>query len=281
MRARLRSRRHLGEFEALQGRVLIIAGSDPSGGAGIQADIKTVTALGGYAAAAITSLTVQNTRGVTGVHPVAPEIIRAQIVAVLDDVGADAIKIGMIGERAVGVAIADTLVEHAAAIPVVLDPVLVATSGDALAADEIPSLLLERLVPIAAIVTPNSEEAARLTGLSIKTADDLVAAGRALIRRGATAALVKGGHLDGDTVEDALVTLDGARIFRNPRIATSSTHGTGCTLASAVATGIAQGLPLAAAVKRAIDYVHEAIRSAPGLGSGHGPLNHAWPFQRS
>ncbi len=281
MRARLRSRRHLGEFEALQGRVLIIAGSDPSGGAGIQADIKTVTALGGYAAAAITSLTVQNTRGVTGVHPVAPEIIRAQIVAVLDDVGADAIKIGMIGERAAGVAIADTLVEHAAAIPVVLDPVLVATSGDALAADEIPSLLLERLVPIAAIVTPNSEEAARLTGLSIKTADDLVAAGRALIRRGATAALVKGGHLDGDTVEDALVTLDGARIFRNPRIATSSTHGTGCTLASAVATGIAQGLPLAAAVKRAIDYVHEAIRSAPGLGSGHGPLNHAWPFQRS
>lgn len=281
MRARLRSRRHLGEFEALQGRVLIIAGSDPSGGAGIQADIKTVTALGGYAAAAITSLTVQNTRGVTGVHPVAPEIIRAQIVAVLDDVGADAIKIGMIGERAAGVAIADTLVEHAAAIPVVLDPVLVATSGDALAADEIPSLLLERLVPIAAIVTPNSEEAARLTGLSIKTADDLVAAGRALIRRGATAALVKGGHLDGDTVEDALVTLDGARIFRNPRIATSSTHGTGCTLASAVATGIAQGLPLAAAVKRAIDYVHEAIRSAPGLGSGHGPLNHAWPFKRS
>lgn len=281
MRARLRSRRHLGEFEALQGRVLIIAGSDPSGGAGIQADIKTVTALGGYAAAAITSLTVQNTRGVTGVHPVAPEIIRAQIVAVLDDVGADAIKIGMIGERAAGVAIADTLVEHAAAIPVVLDPVLVATSGDALAADEIPSLLLERLVPIAAIVTPNSEEAARLTGLSIKTADDLVAAGRALIRRGATAALVKGGHLEGDTVEDALVTLDGARIFRSPRIATSSTHGTGCTLASAVATGIAQGLPLAAAVKRAIDYVHEAIRSAPGLGSGHGPLNHAWPFQRS
>ncbi len=264
----------------MQGRVLIIAGSDPSGGAGVQADIKTVTALGGYAAAAITSLTVQNTKGVTGVHPVAPEIIRAQIMAVLEDIGADAIKIGMIGERAAGVVIADTLVEFAATIPVILDPVLIATSGDALAADGIPALLLERLVPIAAIVTPNSDEAARLTGLSIKISDDLVSAGQALIRRGATAALVKGGHLEGDTVEDALVTLDGARVFRNPRLLTTSTHGTGCTLASAVATGIAQGLPLAAAVKRAIDYVQEAIRTAPGFGSGHGPLNHAWPFQR-
>lgn len=264
----------------MQGRVLIIAGSDPSGGAGVQADIKTVTALGGYAAAAITSLTVQNTTGVFGVHPVAPDIIRAQIIAVLEDVGADAIKIGMIGQKEAGTAIADALVDYAAAIPVILDPVLMATSGAALAADEIPALLLERLLPLAAIVTPNSDEAARLTGLSIANADDLVAAGTALIRRGATAALVKGGHLQGEMVEDALVTLDGARIFRNPRLETTSTHGTGCTLASAVATGIAQGLPLAAAVKRAIDYVHEAIRTAPGLGRGHGPLNHAWPITR-
>ncbi len=264
----------------MRGRVLIIAGSDPSGGAGAQADIKTVTALGGYAAACITSLTVQNTRGVTGVHAVQAELIRKQIIAVLEDIGADAIKIGMIGEREAGVAIADTLVDYAAAIPVVLDPVLNASSGDALAADGIPALLLERLVPLAAIVTPNSEEATRLTGLSIKTSNDLVAAGTALIQRGATAALVKGGHLQGDTVEDALVTLDGARIFRNPRIDTTSTHGTGCTLASAVATGIAQGLPLAAAVKRAIDYVQEAIRTAPGYGAGHGPLNHAWPITR-
>jgi len=260
--------------------VLIIAGSDPSGGAGVQADIKTVTALGGYAAAAITSLTVQNTKGVTGVHPVAPETIRAQIVAVLEDIGADAIKIGMIGEKAAGLAIADALVEFAAGIPVILDPVLIATSGDALASGDLPSVLLERLVPISAIVTPNADEAARLAGLPIETADDLIAAGQALIRRGATAALVKGGHLEGDIVEDALVTLDGARLFRNPRLDTASTHGTGCTLASAVATGIAQGLPLAAAVKRGIDYVHEAIRTAPGLGAGRGPLNHAWPFQR-
>ena len=264
----------------MQGRVLIIAGSDPSGGAGVQADIKTVTALGGYAAACITSLTVQNTKGVTGVHGVAPEIIRAQIIAVLEDIGADAIKIGMIGEPAAGIAIADTLVDFASAIPIVLDPVLVATSGDALAADGMPALLLERLAPLAAIVTPNAQEAERLTGISVKSTDDLVAAGPALIQRGATAALVKGAHLQGDTIEDALVTLDGARIFRNPRIDTTSTHGTGCTLASAVATGIAQGLPLAAAVKRAIDYVQEAIRTAPGFGGGHGPLNHAWPITR-
>lgn len=263
----------------MAGRVLIIAGSDPSGGAGVQADIKTVTALGGYAAAAITSLTVQNTKGVSAVHPVAAHIIRDQIIAVLEDIGADAIKIGMIGERAAGVAIADALADVSGAIPVILDPVLISTSGDALASDEIPALLLERLVPLSAIVTPNADEARRLSGMEIVSADDLIEAGKSFIHRGATAALVKGGHLAGDVVEDALVTLDGARVFRNPRIETTSTHGTGCTLASAVATGIAQGLPLAAAVKRAIEYVHEAIRTAPGYGGGAGPLNHSWPCQ--
>lgn len=264
----------------MQGRILIIAGSDPSGGAGVQADIKTVTALGGYAAAAITALTIQNTTGVKGVHPVDPQIIRDQIVAVLEDIGADAIKIGMIGEADAALAIADTLVEFAPAIPIVLDPVLAATTGASLAAQSMPTLLLERLVPIAAIVTPNADEAAALTGLSMATADDLIAAGQALVRRGATAALVKGGHLKGDSVEDALVTQDGARLFRNPRLDTRSTHGTGCTLASAIATGVAQGLPLAAAVKRAIDYVHEAIRTAPALGAGHGPLNHVWLLEK-
>lgn len=264
----------------MQGRVLIIAGSDPSGGAGVQADIKTVTALGAYAAAAITALTVQNTKGVTAIEAVSPQLIRLQMIAVLEDIGADAIKIGMIGERRAALAIADTLVEYAPTIPLILDPVLAATSGDALAASEMPETLLERLVPIAAVVTPNADEARALTGLDIKTADDLVSAGNALIQRGATAALVKGGHLEGDVVEDALVTLDGARIFRHPRIETKSTHGTGCTLASALATGVAQGLPLAAATKRAIDYVHEAIRTAPGLGGGAGPLNHAWPLER-
>jgi hydroxymethylpyrimidine/phosphomethylpyrimidine kinase len=260
----------------LKGRVLIIAGSDPSGGAGVQADIKTVTALGGYAAAAITALTVQNTIGVKSVYPVSPELIRDQIAAVLEDIGADAIKIGMIGERAAGVAIADALLELAPTVPLVLDPVLVATSGDPLADAAIPSLLLERLVPISAVVTPNAHEAARLADVVIKNADDMKAAGAALVRRGATAALVKGGHLEGDVVEDALVTLEGIRMFKSPRITTTSTHGTGCTLASAIAVGIAQEMPLAAAVKRAIGYVHEAIRTAPGLGRGCGPLNHAW-----
>jgi len=264
----------------VKGRVLIIAGSDPSGGAGVQADIKTVTALGGYASTAITAITVQNTLGVSAVHGVAPAIIAAQIAAVLDDIGADAIKIGMIGERAAGLAIADAIALRANAIPVIVDPVLVATSGDALAGDGVAALILERFAPLAALITPNAEEARALTGLTVQTAADLVAAGEALMRRGATAALVKGGHLTGDTVEDALVTQAGAEFFRSPRIDTRSTHGTGCTLASAVATGIAQGMTLSAATRRAIDYVQGAIRHAPGFGAGAGPLDHGWMIRR-
>lgn len=247
----------------------------------MQADIKTVTALGGYAAAAITALTVQNTNGVSAVHPVDPAVIRDQIVCVLCDIGADAIKIGMIGARAAALAIADALVEHAPAIPIVLDPVLAATGGERLADEDIPAVLLERLVPLSALVTPNADEAARLAGIAISDAGGLVAAGRALIQRGATAALMKGGHLPGKSVEDVLVTLDGSKVFRSRRIETTSTHGTGCTLASAVATGIAQGLPLADAVKRAIAFVQKAIRTAPELGGGHGPLNHAWTVRKA
>ena len=260
----------------MKGRVLIIAGSDPSGGAGVQADIKAVTALGGYAAAAVTALTVQNTKGVSAVHPVDPAIIAAQIAAVMDDIGADAIKIGMIGDRGAGVAIADAIAFHAASIPVVVDPVLAATSGDALAGEGVAALILERFAPLAAVMTPNADEAAALTGLRIETAADLIAAGENLMRRGATAALVKGGHLEGDVVEDALVTHAGAEIFRGPRIGARALHGTGCTLASAVATGLAQGMTLGAATKRAIDYVQGAIRHAPGFGAGAAPLDHAW-----
>lgn len=264
----------------MKGRVLIIAGSDPSGGAGIQADIKTVTALGGYAAAAITALTVQNTRGVSSVHPIAPDVIRGQIMAVLEDIGADAIKIGMIGESGAAKAIAEVLRENAA-IPVVLDPVLIATSGDALAGEGVAGLILRDLAPLATIMTPNADEAAALTGLPVDSADDLVPAGEALLRAGAKAALVKGGHLKGDVVTDALVTSDGAELFRNPRIGTAPLHGTGCTLASAIATGIAKGLDLQTATARAIDYVREAIRTAPRLGGGAGPLNHAHPCRRN
>ena len=259
----------------MQGRVLIIAGSDPSGGAGVQADIKAVTALGGYAATAITALTVQNTQGVSAVHPVSVDTIAAQIDAVLDDIGADAIKIGMLGSVSVVDLVADKLAPIAGAIPVVVDPVLVATSGDALAGDGVAEAILQRLLPVAAIVTPNTEEAETLTGSDIKSRDDMIAAGEALRARGAEAALVKGGHMPGANVADVLVRAEGALWFENRRIDTTSTHGTGCTLASAIAAGLAQGQSRADAVAAAIRYVHVAIATAPGFGKGHGPLNHA------
>lgn len=262
----------------MKGRVLIIAGSDPSGGAGIQADIKTVTALGGYAAAAITALTVQNTKGVTAVHGVAPDIIAAQIEAVMEDIGADAIKIGMIGDVETAKAV-EAALKKFTSIPVILDPVLIATSGHALATNGVAAFIRDRLLPLAAVVTPNTDEAAALTGHSIETRDGMIAAGRALVACGAGAALVKGGHMTGETVEDALVLPEGERVYSNPRIDTTSTHGTGCTLASAIAAGLAQGMALPAAVKRAIDYTHKAIATAPGFGGGHGPLNHSHPCE--
>ncbi|NWG71462.1 MAG: bifunctional hydroxymethylpyrimidine kinase/phosphomethylpyrimidine kinase [Parvularculaceae bacterium] len=260
-----------------RGRVLIVAGSDPSGGAGIQADIKTVTALGGYAAAAVTALTVQNTRGVTAVMQAPSDIINGQIRAVLDDIGADAIKIGMLGDLTAAEAVEEALKSVARDIPIVLDPVLIATSGHSLAQKGVAEFLVRRLAPLAAVVTPNADEAASLTGFPVSGPADLARAGRDLLRAGAAAALVKGGHLTGEDVVDVLVDPAGEILFRNPRIASTSTHGTGCTLSSAIATGLAQGMALRPAVARAIDYVREAIRTAPGLGSGAGPLNHAHP----
>jgi len=258
----------------MKGRVLIIAGSDPSGGAGVQADIKTVTALGGYAAACVTALTVQNTHGVSAVYPAPPDVIAAQIAAVMSDIGADAIKIGMIGEQAAAEIIARTLAPVAQKIPIILDPVLTATSGDALAGVGVAASLLEKLAPLSAVITPNIEEAAALTGLKVSGRETMIAAGEALVAAGARAALVKGGHLAGEILEDVLVSAGSVRVFSNPRLETSSTHGTGCTLASAIATGLAQGMALQGAVKRAIDYTHLAIKSAPGYGGGCGPLNH-------
>ncbi len=264
----------------MQGRVLIIAGSDPSGGAGVQADVKTVTALGGYAAAAITALTVQNTTGVKAVKGLEPDFIRDQIAAVLDDIGADAIKIGMIGDVEAAGAIAQVLAEWAGRAPIVLDPVLASTSGHALAAGGMAEALMARLVPIAAVVTPNADEAAALTGLEITSANDLARAGRALRAAGAGAALAKGGHLHGHLVTDVLVDADGDTRFENPRLETRATHGTGCTLASALATGLAGGKPLPKAVRDSIAYVRAAIRAAPGFGAGAGPLNHAFAVRR-
>jgi len=256
------------------GRVLVIAGSDSGGGAGIQADIKTITALGGYAATAVTAITVQNTVGVFGVHPIPAAVVEAQGRAVIDDIGADALKTGMLGDVAT-VQAAAALIDHARA-PAVIDPVMVATSGDVLAGPQVAAAIGRLLIPRAALLTPNAPEAAALTGLAIVTTADLRRAGEALLRRGARAVLMKGGHIPGDTVTDVLMTAEGETTFAGPRIDTRHTHGTGCTLASACAAGLAQGLSLEQAVARAWAYVAEAIRRAPGYGAGAGPLDHGW-----
>lgn len=265
---------------AMKGRVLVIAGSDPSGGAGIQADIKTITAHGGYAAAVITALTVQNTTGVSVVQQISASFICDQINAVMSDIGADVIKIGMIGDAEAAHEIAKILSPFAGSIPIILDPVLVASSGDALAGEGMVDVLKSALLPLSAVVTPNAEEAARITNLQVKTSEDLEKAGKSLCEMGAGAALVKGGHLVGDEVTDILMADGAAIMFKNPRFQSNSTHGTGCTLASALAVQLAQGASLELAVSKAIDYVREAIKTAPGFGNGPGPLNHAHPVDR-
>ena len=260
-----------------RGRVLIVAGSDSGGGAGIQADIKTVTVLGGYAATAIAAVTIQNTLGVTGVHPIPLQVIEAQARAVLDDIGADAIKTGMLGDAAVVELVARLIGEYD--IPAVVDPVMIAKGGEPLLAADAVAAVLEWLVPRAALLTPNAPEAQALTGLRVETTDDLRRAGDRLIALGAQSVLMKGGHIPGDRVVDLLMTPFAETRYESGRIDTRHTHGTGCTLASACAAGLAQGLSLDAAVQRARDYVLEAIRQAPGLGAGHGPLDHGWPLK--
>jgi hydroxymethylpyrimidine/phosphomethylpyrimidine kinase len=260
------------------GRVLIIAGSDSGGGAGIQADIKTVTALGGYAATAITAVTVQNTLGVTGVHPIPLEVVAAQAAAVLDDIGADAIKTGMLGDIAMVEQVA-AILDGARGVPAVVDPVMIAKGGAPLLAAEAIDAVRTLMIPRAALLTPNAPEAEALTGLSVADADDLRRAGEALLALGARAVLMKGGHVPGETVVDILMTPAGETTFEAPRLDTRHTHGTGCTLASACATGLAQGMGLESAVGRAWAYVQEAMARAPGFGAGHGPLDHAWPMR--
>jgi hydroxymethylpyrimidine/phosphomethylpyrimidine kinase len=259
--------------------VLIVAGSDSGGGAGIQADVKTVTMLGGYAATAITALTAQNTLGVLGVEQVSPEFVALQMEAVLTDIGADAIKIGMLGSRANVVQVAATCRRLAPSVPIVLDPVMVAKGGARLLAPDAERALVGELLPMAALVTPNVPEAEALSGERVTDEASLLKVASRLILLGPAAVLVKGGHLPGERVIDCLVTADGeVQRFESPRIQSRSTHGTGCTLASAIAAGIAEGLTLSDSVGRAHRYVLEAIRTAPGLGQGHGPLNHAHPL---
>jgi len=261
-----------------RGRVLIIAGSDSGGGAGIQADIKTVTALGGYAATAITAVTVQNTLGVQAVHPIPAELIEAQARAVLDDIGADAIKTGMLGGVRAVEAAARVLAD--ARLPAVVDPVMLAKSGAALMDPDALSAFRALMIPASALLTPNAPEAEALTGAQVTSIEGQRRAGEALLRAGAKAVLVKGGHVPGPRVIDLLLTPEGETSFEGPRLDTRHTHGTGCTLASACAAGLAQGMGLTEAVARAVAYTAEAIASAPGFGAGAGPLDHGWPLRR-
>jgi len=240
-------------------RILIIAGSDSGGGAGIQADIKTVTMLGGHAMTAITAVTAQNTLGVAAIEVLSPDMVMAQIEACIGDIGVDAIKIGMLGSPAIAHAAADRL--DGLDVPVVFDPVMVATSGAALA-DRETIAAFNRLMRLATLVTPNLPELAALGGIDAVLAH-------------AAAVLVKGGHGDGNLLVDRLVTRAGeVTRWEGMRIATTSTHGTGCTLASAIALGQGQGLDLVSAIERARRFVRAAIAAAPGLGLGHGPLGH-------
>ncbi len=259
------------------GRVLILAGSDSGGGAGIQADIKAVTMMGGHAATAITAITVQNTLGVHGVHPLPLDLIAAQAKAVLDDIGTDAVKTGMLGSVEVVETVA-ALLDQAGA-PAVVDPVMIAKGGAALLADAAVEAVKALMIPRAALLTPNAPEAESLTGFAVRDIDGQRRAGEALLMLGAQAVLMKGGHVPGSTVIDLLMTTEGETVLEAQRIDTRHTHGTGCTLASACAAGLALGRPLEVAVAEAWAYVGEAIRRAPGLGGGHGPLDHAWPVR--
>ncbi len=263
----------------MKGRVFIVAGSDSGGGAGLQADIKTVTALGGYAMTAVTALTAQNTQGVHAIHPVPADFIRQQITVTLPDLGCDAVKTGMLASASIIETVVEALDADAGDVPWVVDPVMVAKGGQALLDEDAVETLKARLVPRAFVLTPNLPEAEALTGATVRDVADMEAAALALLDLGARAVLLKGGHLEGGTIVDLLATEEGCERFEHPRIETPHTHGTGCTLASAIATGLAQGMTLGDSVARARAYVLEAIRQAPGYGTGHGPLNHGHPIR--
>lgn len=256
-----------------KGRVLIVAGSDSSGGAGIQADIKAVTMMGGFAMTAITAVTVQNTLGVTGIHDIPVEIIRGQMKAVLSDIGADAVKTGMLHSVEIIEGVAAEIEAGAEGVPLVVDPVMVAKGGTRLLETNAVDVLRQTLIPMAALVTPNIPEAEVLTGREIKTLEGQKAAADALLGLGADAVLIKGGHMEGEIITDVLATQEAIHTMTSPRIDTRHTHGTGCALASSIAALLSQGVEMVLAVETARDYVHEAIRTAPGFGQGHGPLN--------
>ena len=254
---------------------LTIAGSDSGGGAGIQADLKTFQQFGVFGTSVIVALTAQNTRGVRAVEAVREAMVAAQLTALAEDLPPAALKTGMLAEAALVRLVAKAIRENGWA-PLVVDPVMVSTSGHRLLTAEAEGVIRDSLLPLAAVVTPNLDEAAVLTGHGVHDVATMERAGVTLVGLGAEAALVKGGHLPdaGDAIVDVLVTAEGVRHFTHPRLATTSTHGTGCTLSAAVTAGLALGRPLETAVADALDFVHRAIARAPGLGSGHGPLDH-------
>lgn len=259
-------------------RVLSIAGSDSGGGAGIQADLKTFSALGCYGMTAITAITAQNTQGVRAIHGIPPDMLRAQIDAVAEDIGVDAVKVGMLHGPEVVRVVVKAIARHQM-LQVVLDPVMVATSGDRLMADETVNVLVQELFPLVTVVTPNLDEAALLLGRAIDGADALDEAASALLALGAPAVLLKGGHLPGDLVIDVLAMAGGGRLrLQSPRIATHNGHGTGCTLSSAIAAHLALGFPLPQAVEQARAYILGAIAAGADVHTGHGqgPLNHGY-----
>ncbi len=252
---------------------LTVAGSDSGGGAGIQADLKTFQQFGVFGTSVIVAVTAQNTVGVSAVHTIPVSMVLDQMTAVVSDLPPDAVKSGMLGTAELVEAVANAIAGHS--LPnYVLDPVMVATSGDRLLDQDAEHTVRDLLVPLAHVVTPNLEEARILTGQSIGTVEEMEQAGRALVGLGATAALIKGGHLPGSDLVDVLVTEHETHQFRHPRIDTTSTHGTGCTLSAALAAGLALGGSIVDATSDALEFVHQAIATSPHLGGGHGPLNH-------
>ncbi|WP_025899246.1 bifunctional hydroxymethylpyrimidine kinase/phosphomethylpyrimidine kinase [Sneathiella glossodoripedis] len=259
----------------MKGRVLTIAGSDSGGGAGIQADLKAITALGGFGASALTALTSQNTLGVTDIMAIDPAFVVEQIRVVKEDIGLDAIKIGMLHRVEVINAIADYFDETSELPPIVLDPVMIAKGGAALLKSDAEKAVVTRLVSThTTLLTPNVPEAEKLVGHEIRTEADMKEAAEQLLDMGPGAVLLKGGHMEGPSVIDLLMTREATHRFEHPRIYSEHTHGTGCTLSSAIATGLAQQMSLKDSVERALRYVEIAIETAPGYGKGHGPLNH-------
>ena len=259
-------------------KALTIAGSDSGGGAGIQADLKTFHQFGVFGTSVIVAVTAQNTFGVRAVEPVSASLVRAQLDALAEDLPPGALKTGMLADAALVRLVADAVRANGWR-PLVVDPVMIASSGDRLLTVEGEAAVREALLPLAALVTPNLDEAAILTGRPVADVTAMERAGADLLALGTQAALVKGGHLTGDTLTDVLVMPGTTRRFRHARLVTRSTHGTGCTLSAAITAGLALGRPLETAIADALDFVHRAIAAAPGLGGGHGPLNHTVPVK--